>query len=223
MTTRLQKAVAMGVPEHPYSELCVCPTCRETRGEHPGDAPLFHSGESGSTPTPSLQLYEGRKLNPKEVRFETISENEAKNFIVPRHYLPRWFVGGSLFFGALAPDRRLIGVCALSAPMARSASYTPKNSLEIRRFFMEDVCEKNSESRMLGFIHRWCEKHLPHILYIITFGDPRYGWQETAFKAAGYVPYRAKIGADWSSHKSHKSREAVSDKVRWVKTIWSRQ
>jgi hypothetical protein len=162
------------------------------------------------------------KLLPKEVFFASISETEARNFIVPRHYLPRWFIGGSLFFGALAPDKTLIGVCALSSPMARSSSFTPKNSLEIRRFFMDDCTTQNAESRMLGWIHRFVERHLPHVRFIITFGDPRYGWQETAFKAAGYAAYNAKIGADWSSHKSHKSREAISNKVRWVRTIWSK-
>lgn len=195
------------VPAHPYSSVCVCEVCELTRDS------VFVELPFGK---PEEVVY--GTYNAKQLRFDRITETEARSFIVPRNYLRRWFVGATLCFGAFSPERHLVAACVLSSPAAHSKRFTSRNAKEIRRFVMLDCCGRNSESRFLSWILRETKKLCPHLRFIFTFGNPKYD-KETPYRAAGFrFDGTVSCDAQWISHKTHKSREAPEDKHRYVYT-----
>lgn len=196
------------VPLHPYSRLCMCDTCQALRKRDEFGTLLF-----GEPEEIQYGQYEARQL-----RFDRITEVEARNFIVPRNYLRRWFVGATLCFGAFSPERYLVAASVLSAPAAHSKRFTARNAKEVRRFVMLDCCGRNSESRFISWILKETKRLCPHLKFVFTFGNPLYD-KETPYKAAGFkFDGVAKIGSDWSSHKAHRARESTEDKHRYVYT-----
>lgn len=195
------------VPDHPYSSLCNCKTCEAVRGDK-------HDSLFGPPEEIQYGIYEA-----KELRFRKIFEAEARSFIVPRNYLRRWFVGATLCFGAFSPDGHLVGASVLSAPGAHSKRFTAKNSKEVRRFVMLDCCGRNSESKFIAWMMKETKKTCPHLKYVFTFGNPKYD-KEAPYKAAGFVfDGTVNCDAQWTSHKSHRAREAAEDKHRYVYTF----
>jgi len=197
------------VPTHLYSRLCSCDKCKETRDS----IPALQFGEPEEI---SYGTYTARQL-----RFDRITEAEARNFIVPRNYLRRWFVGATLCFGAFSPEQYLVAASVLSAPAAHSKRFTAGNSKEVRRFVMLDCCGRNSESRFISWILREAKRLCPHLRFIFTFGNPKYD-KETPYRAAGFrFDGVAKVGSakNWLSHKAHRAREANEDKHRYVYTF----
>lgn len=193
------------VPDHPYSSVCDCDRCLPQHDNHPS----FQF---------SLSELKYGTYSAKQLRFKLITENEAKNFILPRNYLRRWFVGCTLAYGAFSPDGLLVAACTLSAPAAHSNRFTSKNTKEIRRFVMLDCCGPNSESRFIAWILRETKKLCPHLRYILTFGDPVFD-KETPYKAAGFkFDGTSDCSAQWISHKGRRSREAPRPKHRYVYT-----
>lgn len=197
------------VPAHPYSSICVCYTCTSQRSKLNYD--LFHKT------TPEEIVY--GNYNAKQLRFDRITETEARSFIVPRNYLRRWFIGATLCFGAFSPERYLVAACVLSSPAAHSKRFTSHNSKEIRRFVMLDCCGRNSESRFISWILKEVKKLCPHLRFIFTFGNPKYD-KESPYRAAGFrFDGTVNCNAQWISHKTHKSREAAENKHRYVYTF----
>lgn len=196
------------VPAHEYSSVCVCAACTANRSAAPTQ--LFDH-------LPLEEIKYGT-YTAKQLRFDRITETEARSFIVPRNYLRRWFVGATLCFGAFSPERYLVAASVLSSPAAHSKRFTSRNSKEIRRFVMLDCCGRNSESRFLSWILREVKKLCPHLRFIFTFGNPKYD-KETPYRAAGFrFDGTVDCSAQWISHGTHKAREAKEDKHRYVYT-----
>jgi hypothetical protein len=193
-------------------------------GSISGDAPTDHVGESGSVPTPSLQL-----LTPKELRIETISRQTARRIWLELHYLQRDFSNPSLELGVF--DRKcseLVGAIAFSARLGGSKKGGAPHCWEIRRMWLSDTrCSRNCESRVLAISCRIIVPRVaPHVRQIISYSDlEKQGHKGTIYKAAGFS-YHGMTAVDpdgqgWGSHASHQVKDNWA-KRRWILNLYEK-
>jgi hypothetical protein len=189
-------------------------------GSISGDAPTDHVGESGSIPTPSLQL---PMLQPKELRLEKISRATARRIWLEYHYLHRDFSNPSLELGVFSKNcSELVGAIAFSAPLGGSKKGGKPHIWEIRRMWLSDErCSRNCESRVLAIACRRIVRALaPHVRQIISYSDQeKMKHKGTIYKAAGFV-YAGMTQVDpegegWGTHASHQVKDNWS-KRRWI-------
>jgi hypothetical protein len=185
-------------------------------GSISGDASTDHVEESGSFPTPSLQL------QPKELRLEKISRQTARRIWLDLHYLHRDFSNPSLELGVFDKEcKELVGAIAFSARLGGSKKGGAPHIWEIRRMWLSDErCSRNSESRVLAVACRKIIPQLaPHVRQIVSYSDlEKMKHKGTIYKAAGFK-YDGMTSVDpegegWGTHSSHKEKD------NWPKRRW---
>jgi hypothetical protein len=188
-----------------------------------GDASADLAEQSGSTPTPSLQL---PMLQPKELRIEKISRQTARKIWLECHYLHRDFSNPSLELGVF--DRgmsELVGAIAFSARLGGSKKGGAPHIWEIRRMWLSDErCARNCESRVLAIACRRIVPSLaPQVRQIISYSDvEKMKHKGTIYKAAGFS-YAGMTavnpkGEGWGSHSGHITKDNWS-KRRWILSL----
>lgn len=189
-------------------------------GSISGDASVDLTEESGSIPTPSLQL---PMLQPKELRLEKISRATARRIWIDLHYLHRDLSKPSLELGIFDPKMiELVGAIAFSARLGGSKKGGTPHIWEIRRMWLSDErCARNCESRILAISCRKIIPRLaPHVKQIISYSDlEKMKHKGTIYKAAGFT-YMGMTAVDpngdgWGTHASHQVKDNWS-KRRWI-------
>jgi hypothetical protein len=166
-------------------------------------------GDSGSSPTPPLQL--------STLRLEQCAQSEADEWYIKYHYLHRKCPGGRVTF-RLTMSGRIVGYMTYTYPgaiMQYSQQY-----LELKRMYVIDEAPRNVESKALSISVRLIRKMFPHITALISYADPARGHQGTIYKAAGWC--RAGLSdcsGQWRNHPTRKTLEAPTPKIKYVKTI----
>lgn len=175
------------------------------------------SGESGASPTPSLQL------QPKELRLEKITRATARRIWLDKHYLHRDFSNPSLELGVFDSSvSELVGTIAFSARLGGSKKGGTPHIWEIRRMWLSDErCARNCESRVLSISCRILVPRIaPHVKQIISYSDlEKMKHKGTIYKAAGFT-YMGMTsvnpeGDGWGTHDGHIVKDNWS-KRRWI-------
>lgn len=139
----------------------------------------FQPGQGGSTPTPPLQF------RPKQLRIEPI-ENAARIWLT-KHYLKRDVPGLSLTLGVFAPGRELVGAVGFSEWVPFAPAGGRPNSWELRRLWLDDRCQKNSESRVIRVALAIVKSLAPQVTKVIAYADLGHGHKGTIYRASGFV------------------------------------
>ena len=103
-----------------------------------------------------------------------------RDMMLNKHYLKTMPRGCKYVYG-LYNNGALIGGCMIGHPVGANVE---KNTLELKRFYLEPDCEKNTAS---WFMSR-CIRDLKNITKnIITYADPREGHTGVIYKACNFV------------------------------------
>jgi len=78
---------------------------------------------------------------------------------------------------------RMVGVSIYGQPISRNSD---SNGIELRRFCLDDSCEKNTASFFLGKTLNWLRKNEFEYNQVVSFADPNKGHQGTIYKAANF-------------------------------------
>lgn len=147
-----------------------------------GQGDLYQQVDGGSSPTSPLQ-----PLHPKQLIIKVISRDEAKKIWLYNHYLKRDVPGASLELGIFSPDNELVGAACFSAWVVWAPKGGRPHTWELRRFWLDDRCIKNCESRILSICCRKFVKSLaPHVVNVLAYADPGAGHKGIIYKAAGF-------------------------------------
>lgn len=146
----------------------------------------------GSTPTLPLQFNNAddpstQRFHPKELRIEPIRREEARTIWLTKHYMHRDVQSMSLELGVFSPARELVGAIGFSAYLPWSPARGRKDTWELRRFWLDERCLKNSESRVIRVAFTIIKRLCPHIRKIVSYSDISAGHKGTIYKAAGFI------------------------------------
>lgn len=178
-----------------------------------GQGGLFQQPDGGSTPTSPLQ--------PRELTLKVISRSEARRLWLEKHYLHRDVPGASIEFGVFSPQEELVGGLCFSAWVVWAPTGGRPSSWELRRMWLDDRCQKNSESRCLRVSARLISKIAPHVREIIAYADPAQGHKGTIYKAAGFRDDGWREPSSKDGYGNTKER-SITRKRKYVLWIWSR-
>ena len=142
----------------------------------------------GASPTPALQL--PSTFAPRDLKILPIAPVVARHLCELHHYL-RTYPGGALLnFGAFA-GQHLLGVCVLTVGPFNAHRFfrnaRPKEVLCLARFWLDDRCGRNSESRVLSVICRSLRRWQSGIKALVAYSDPAAGHDGSIYRAAGFA------------------------------------
>lgn len=144
--------------------------------EASSDALGDHPREGGPAPTLPLQ--------PRQLRLEPIES--AARIWIEKHYIHRDVPGLSLTFGVLSPHRELVGAIAFSEWVPFAPEGGRHHIWELRRLWLDDRCQKNSETRVIRVSLDMIRKLCPHVKRIVAYADLE-RHKGTIYKAAGFI------------------------------------
>jgi len=151
-------------------------------GDSPTQGALFQQGDGGASPTSPLQ-----QLKPRELTLKVISRAEARRLWLEKHYLHRDVPGASLEFGVFSPSGEIVGGLCFSAWVVWAPEGGRPAAWELRRMWLDDRCQKNSESRCLRVSSRLIKAIAPHVKQIVAYADPGAGHHGIIYRAAGFL------------------------------------
>lgn len=143
-----------------------------------GQGDLFQQVDAGSIPS--------SPLHPKQLIVKVIPNTEAAKIWKEKHYLHRDVPGASIQFGVFAPSGEIVGAICFSAWVVWAPEGGRPDKWELRRLWLDDRCQKNSESRVVGIALRTIQKLCPHVKQIIAYADPEAGHKGGIYKAIGF-------------------------------------
>lgn len=170
-----------------------------------GQGDLFQQVDGGSIPT--------SPLHPKQLVVKKISRLEAKQIWMNKHYMHRDVPGASIELGIFGGDE-LVGACCFSAWVVWAPKGGRPHTWELRRFWLDDRCQKNSESRIIRICARMVKGIAPHVLKIIAYADPGAGHRGTIYSAAGF---RQQKDAGLSDGNAYGNTKEIS---KTAKRVW---
>ncbi len=141
--------------------------------------PLFQEEGGGAIPTSPLQLY-----------IKKINKLTAKNCYKKWHYLKDTDFIQIFNFGAYF-DGRIVGAISFGPPSALEtikglfSTLNQQGYFEIKRFAMDDICPKNSESRFIAISCKLLKK-VTKVKGIITYADSSVNHTGIIYKASGF-------------------------------------
>ena len=143
---------------------------------------------SGAIPTPALQS--PLQFKPKELVVKPISPGVARGLCERHHYL-KSYPGGTLFNLGVFAGQALVGVVVIGVgPFNAHRFFRNAKASQVAclsRFWMDDRCAKNTESRVLGFVLRSLRRWRPDIKALVAYSDPSVGHLGVIYKAAGFA------------------------------------
>ena len=142
----------------------------------------------GATPTSALQTM--ACIRPRDLTVMPIDSKTARLLCEKYHYL-RTYPGGALLnFGVFA-GHALIGVGVLgvgSYNVHRLFKGAERGQvITLARFWLNDRCGRNSESRTVALILRQLRKHQSQIKAVVSYSDPMAGHDGCIYRAAGFL------------------------------------
>jgi hypothetical protein len=118
-----------------------------------------------------------------------ISQIDAKEILIPNHYLHSFPGGTKLSFGVYL-DARLLGALTfgvgpyLGYKLVKDAS--PDDVVTLTRLWLSDDLPRNSESRVLGFVLRSLRKETS-LKFVLAYSDPAAGHLGTIYQATNWL------------------------------------
>jgi hypothetical protein len=118
-----------------------------------------------------------------------ISQIDAKEILIPNHYLHSFPGGTKLSFGVYL-DIRLLGALTfgvgpyLGYKLVKDAS--PDDVVTLTRLWLSDGLPKNSESRVLGLVLRSLRKETS-LKFVLAYSDPTASHLGTIYQATNWL------------------------------------
>ena len=147
-----------------------------------------HGAGPGSTPRAALQP--SAQFEPKDLVVAPISPSVARDLCEGRHYLKSYPGGALLNFGIFV-QHTLLGVAVIGVGaynihrLFRDAE--PDQVVCLARLWLDDRCQRNSESRVLGIILRLLRRHQSRVKALVSYSDPTVGHTGTIYRGAGFL------------------------------------
>jgi len=129
-------------------------------------------------------------MKARDLVISICSVCDIKNFIETNHYSHN--INGvkiSYCFKVEYNNQLVGGVIfgALSTTAWKKFSNSEKKVLELRRLYLIDEAEKNSESRVIGSCLRHIKKNDENVELIVSYADPFYGHTGHIYKASNFI------------------------------------
>ena len=157
--------------------------------------PAIQRARGGAEPTPALQI--SSCILPRDLSVRPIDSKTARRICEKHHYLGSYPGGGLLNFGIFA-DHALVGVAVFAAgPYNVHRYFTGAKRgqvITLSRFWLEDRCGRNSESRILGVICRLLRRWQNTAKAIVAYSDPEAGHDGAIYRAAGFLYLGFSVG-----------------------------
>lgn len=109
----------------------------------------------------------------------------------------------------------VIGVAIWSSPVAQNRMKNGKETLELRRLALSDVCPKNTATRVLSMMVRLIRMKFPDIKKLVSYQDTdvHHG---TIYKAANWTMGGQVTFVDWSTdNRKRSATQSDANKIRW--------
>lgn len=139
-----------------------------------------------SQPTPPLHP----TFEPMQLVVRPVPPTIARVMCEQHHYLRSYPGGSKLNFGVFADDL-LLGVVVLGVgPTNLHRLFRDAESNEVlclTRFWLDDRCSRNSESRILGIILRQLSHYQSTVKAVVAYSDPAAGHTGLIYRAAGLL------------------------------------
>ena len=138
---------------------------------------------------PNQRMAGGLDAIVKDLNIAPISQIDAKEILIPNHYLHSFPGGTKLSFGVYL-DARLLGALTfgvgpyLGYKLVKDAS--PDDVVTLTRLWLSDDLPRNSESRVLGFVLRSLRKETS-LKFILAYSDPSAGHLGTIYQATNWL------------------------------------
>ena len=138
---------------------------------------------------PNQRMTGGLDAIVKDLNIAPISQIDAKEILIPNHYLHSFPGGTRLSFGVYL-DTRLMGALTfgvgpyLGYKLVKDAS--PNDVVTLTRLWLSDDLPKNSESRVLGIVLRSLRKDTS-LKFVLAYSDPVAGHVGTIYQATNWL------------------------------------
>jgi hypothetical protein len=138
---------------------------------------------------PNQRMTGGLDAIVKDLNIAPISQIDAKEILIPNHYLHSFPGGTKLSFGVYL-DARLLGALTfgvgpyLGYKLVKDAS--PDDVVTLTRLWLSDDLPRNSESRVLGFVLRSLRKETS-LKFVLAYSDPAAGHLGTIYQATNWL------------------------------------
>ena len=138
---------------------------------------------------PNQRMTGGLDAIVKDLNIAPISQIDAKEILIPNHYLHSFPGGTKLSFGVYL-DARLLGALTfgvgpyLGYKLVKDAS--PDDVVTLTRLWLSDGLPKNSESRVIGIVLRSLRKETS-LKFVLAYSDPAAGHVGTIYQATNWL------------------------------------
>lgn len=129
-------------------------------------------------------------MKARDLTISPCHVSEVRAFIETHHYSHS--INGVKVTQCFAAwhEGRLVGAALfgqLSTTAWKKFGGTEREVLELRRLVLLDECERNSESRVIGYCIRWVRKKLPSVKVVVSYADPMFGHEGVIYKASNFT------------------------------------
>ena len=138
---------------------------------------------------PNQRMAGGLDATVMSLNIVPISQVDAKEILIPNHYLHSFPGGTKLSFGVYL-DARLLGALTfgvgpyLGYKLVKDAS--PDDVVTLTRLWLSDDLPRNSESRVLGFVLRSLRIDTS-LKFVLAYSDPAAGHVGTIYQATNWL------------------------------------
>lgn len=145
------------------------------------------------TKTGDIQPSDGGAIPTSALHFRTSDSTEPRKFISQIHY-SKSCPPGKFYFVAESQSR-IVGALVFRKPSLPKVEKAYGADLELVRLAMLDGCQKNSESRFIGWALRWLKKQTRH-RRVVSFSDPRFGHRGGIYRASNSNTSAWRLGTE---------------------------
>jgi len=142
-----------------------------------------------SSTTPNQRMAGGLDAIVMSLNIVPISQIDAKEILIPNHYLHS-FPGGTRLSLGVYLDTRLLGALTfgvgpyLGYKLVKDAS--PDDVVTLTRLWLSDDLPKNSESHVIGIVLRSLRKETS-LKFVLAYSDPSAGHVGTIYQATNWL------------------------------------
>lgn len=159
------------------------------------------AGNGGPNPTSPLHL-----------KLERIRDNSWRTYIIKNHPMHTAPAGCKICWGVYFAGS-LRGVIVWGRPV--SSNEDQEFTLEESRFYLDDTCPTNSESRVLSIAVRLVHREYPHIRRLIAYCDTASGFTGTYLKACGWTCLGLRPKHDGWTHRPGRTSALPGHRTKW--------
>lgn len=173
---------------------------RSRRNTMRGFIDMLFRAESSMAERPTFQSEGGGSIPTSALHFSVSDGPLAREFIRRVHYSGSCPPSKFYFVATHGPE--IVGAIIFRKPSLPGVQKAYSADLELVRLAMLDSCDKNSESRFIGWSLRWLRKHTEHFR-IVSFSDPRFGHSGGIYRACNFHYF--------GKERGHGTRRVVID------------